>query len=164
MLGAYGRRSSNVRNRWKADAPQMSGTGGKWTFGHYAQAMRLFRMRRGRNGGFWSPEEYRKNIITSLAQLAAASSAQRNIGFPPEQFRLDWEGSYSVVDEAGANEVARGSFQEAELIELAKFDRYMWSLPPEPDPMWHRDNLDAEPWPEIRGRATELIELLRSVP
>lgn len=108
--------------------------------------------------------DFRTGIATSLEQLAAPASVQRRIDFPPEEFRLEWEDSFFVLEGAQANPDALANFAPAELAALRRFNDWLWSLPPEPDPMWDRDNLGASPWPEIRARATELLHLPGSRP
>ena len=107
---------------------------------------------------------FRGIIVSALQDLAAPASVQRSIDFPPEEFRLGWGGGYFVLEGERANPEALASFDSAELAAMRSFNDWIWSLPPEPDPMWNRANLDAPPWPEVRARANALLALLGGPP
>lgn len=104
---------------------------------------------------------FRSIIEAALEVLCSDAIVQRKIDFPPEEFRLAWEEGFCVLEGNQANPDALGSFDTTELVELRRFDAFIRSLPPESDTMWHRDNLDADPWPEIRTRARDLSRLLK---
>ena len=104
------------------------------------------------------------NIIDWLSILAADTDEQlRAVDGLPEELRLTWEDFYSPVDERRprANDEGVAQFTPSERAALVEFDDYLWSLPPEPDPMWHRDALDQEPWPQARAKAAELLNRLK---
>jgi hypothetical protein len=103
-------------------------------------------------------------IVSALQDLAAPASIQRSIDFPPEELRLGWEDAYAVLAGDRPDLEAVASFDGAELAAMRRFNDWMWSLPPEPDPMWDRANLDAPPWPEVRARASALLALLEGSP
>lgn len=104
--------------------------------------------------------KFRANILEALSLIASEATAQRSMDFPPEELRLAWEDSYYPLEGEHADQVAIASFTMTELEELRRFNSFIWSLPPEPDAMWHRDNLDRPPWPAIRSHANETLALL----
>jgi len=101
------------------------------------------------------------SLVTALAKLASSAEAQRASDFPPEELRLEWEDAFALVE----NRVAKGKRSDAgsEMNAIYAFNEYLWSLPAEPDPMWHRDNLDKQPWPTIRTQASDLLAALRQL-
>lgn len=107
--------------------------------------------------------DFRAGILNWLAVLASDAEAQLNaVDGLPEELRLSWEGAFFTVDDRDpmANDAGLGQFSAAERAALNAFDDYLWSLPPEPDPMWHRDALNQDPWPEVRARTAELLDLM----
>ena len=104
---------------------------------------------------------FRRNIEESLTLIASEAATQRQMDFPLEELRLDWESSFSVLTGDRANPQAIACFNDAELAGLCHFNQFIWSLPPEPDVMWHRDNLEQAPWPEVRARAEQALSMLR---
>lgn len=98
-------------------------------------------------------------MLSALDGLAASSEIQRASDFPPEELRLIWEDVFVLFD-SRVGEMTGKLAQEADAIRA--FDDYLWSLPAEPDPMWHRDNLDKRPWPEIRHKASDLQRQLQA--
>jgi hypothetical protein len=108
---------------------------------------------------------FRDNIIDWLSVIAADADEQlKAVGGLPEELRLSWEASFFAVDERDpmANEEGLAQFTPSERAALVEFDCYMWSLPPEPDPMWHRDALNEQPWPEVRAKASALLNRLQT--
>ncbi len=105
---------------------------------------------------------FRVNVETALEQLACQATVQRRLDFPPAELRLQWEDRYFVLEGPAANTEALASFSGLELNQIRQFNEFIWRLPPEPDPMWHRDKLNAPPWPELRARAKELLDMLRA--
>lgn len=107
---------------------------------------------------------FRANIIDWLSVLAADVDEQlRAVGGLPEELRLSWESCFLAVDERNPNSNGEGlaQFTPSERAALVEFDSYMWSLPAEPDPMWHRDALDEEPWPQVRAKAAGVLNRLQ---
>ena len=108
---------------------------------------------------------FRANIVDWLSVLAADPDKQlRAVDGLPEELRLSWDGCFFAVDERNpmANEEGLAQFTPSERAALVEFDSYMWSLPPELDPMWHRDALNEEPWPQVRSKAAELLNQLQA--
>ena len=110
--------------------------------------------------------DLRTRIEEWLAVLASDAEVQlRAVQGLPEELRLAWEDCYSMVDDrnGAANLDALAQFSAAERAELDAFNAYLWSLPPEPDPMWDSAALNDEPWPQVRARASLLLARL-SIP
>ena len=104
---------------------------------------------------------YRDRVISSLEDIAANADAQRASNFPPEELRLNWEDCYAPLSGIFANPDYIAEFTPVELSSLARFNEFIWSLPPEPDAMWNRDNLDTPPWHHVRSLAEAEIKRLR---
>ena len=104
--------------------------------------------------------DFRASIIDWLSVLAADAEEQLvAVDGLPEELRLTWESCFFAVDERDptADKEGLAQFTQGERRALVEFDNYMWSLPPEPDPMWHRGALHEEPWPQVRAKAAELL-------
>jgi hypothetical protein len=106
---------------------------------------------------------FRANILEWLTVLASDAEVQlRAVDGLPEELRLKWYSCFFAIDdrEPDVNLEGLAQFSAAERAALNAFDDYIWSLPPEPDPMWHRDALNEQPWPQVRARAAELLNRL----
>ena len=103
---------------------------------------------------------FRAIILESLHELAAPATVQRAWDFPPHELWLSWVTYIPVLIGDEANPDAVASFENTEFSAITEFNDLVSRLPPEPDPMWNRHNLDAPPWPEIRDRAAELLTVL----
>lgn len=97
-------------------------------------------------------------LIEALAKLASSAETQRASDFPPEELRLEWADAFAIIENHFLDEERDGPC--AKIGAIRAFNEYLWSLPAEPDPMWHRDNLDKQPWPIIRTRASDLLASL----
>jgi len=108
--------------------------------------------------------DFRAFILEWLEVLASDAEAQlKAVDGLPEELRLQWQASFFAVDDRdpSANEEGLAQFSPAERAALNAFDDYIRSLPPEPNPMWHRDALGEEPWPQVRARAAQLLDRLK---
>lgn len=105
---------------------------------------------------------FRTMILSAVEALAVSASEQNANDFPPEELRLQWEDSYAPLTGEWAKADAAVSFSGDELDALKQFNQFIWSLPLEPDGMWHIHSLEREPWPQIRSKAHNILELLRS--
>ena len=106
---------------------------------------------------------FRANILEWLTVLASDAETQlRAVDGLPEELRLQWHVSFFAVDDRDprANEEGLAQFTAAERSALDEFDDFMWSLPPESHPMWHRDALNEEPWSRVRAKAADLLARL----
>ncbi|MCW6536291.1 hypothetical protein [Sphingomonas lycopersici] len=97
-------------------------------------------------------------LIKALAKLASSAETQRASDFPPEELRLEWEDAFAIIENRSLDKERDGACTR--ICAIRTFNEYLWSLPAEPDPMWHRDNLDKQPWPIIRTRASDLLASL----
>jgi hypothetical protein len=98
------------------------------------------------------------SLVTALAKLASSAEAQRASDFPPEELRLEWDDAFVFVQNPAVGWKPSGA--SLEMKAMRAFNEYLWSLPAKPDPMWHRENLDKQPWPTIRARASDLLAFL----
>lgn len=104
--------------------------------------------------------DFRAQVEEWLAILASPAEVQLEAAQGlPEELRLEWEGRFAPVDERRPDSSAEGlaQFTPAERAALRRFDDFLWSLPPEPDPMWSAAALDGPPWAEVRGRAAAVL-------